>query len=64
MENFTDSTIITFGKHKGTKLANVPVAWLLWYDEFATNKNAELQAYIDDNKMVLMQEADLEKLKR
>ncbi len=61
---YTDETVITFGKHKGKKLANVPASWLMWYNEFATNQNPELMAYIKDNLVVIMQEADLEKLKR
>lgn len=64
MEKFTDNTIITFGKWKGAKLANVPSAWLLWWDEYGNNPNQQLKDYITDNKMVLMQESDLEKLKR
>jgi len=28
---YTDDTVITFGRYKGEKLANVPDNWLLWY---------------------------------
>lgn len=29
-----DEDLMTFGKHKGEKMANVPASWLVWfYDE-------------------------------
>lgn len=62
MENWTDDTVMPFGKHKGTKLANIPAGWFLWYEEYATNQNPELMAYIGDTKMILLQEQDLKNL--
>lgn len=64
MDIWNDETVMTFGKHKGKKLANVPSDWLLWYKEFATNQNPSLIAYIDENMMVLMQEVDLKNQKK
>jgi uncharacterized protein (DUF3820 family) len=64
-EKYDDSTVLTFGVHKGKKLANVPAGWLIWYSETPGNyKNPQLMAYIEDNKMSLMQEADLANLKK
>jgi len=52
----TDETEITFGKYKGTKLANVPASYLLWlYDN---NKcGYELKTYIRNNHEQLEKEA-------
>lgn len=47
-----DNTVITFGKYKGTKLANVPAWWLIWwYDE-----NKPLMNYIRENREGLEKE--------
>ncbi len=51
----TDDSIITFGKHKGQKLANVPPEYLLWLYENG-NIYGELQAYIADNLEVIKSE--------
>ena len=53
-----DNTIITFGMHKGKKLANVPAGYLLWLYNSGKAKG-ELKAYIEENKEVL--EIELEK---
>ena len=51
-----DNSIITFGKHKGSKLIDVPAAYLLWlYGEGKCF--AELKAYIEDNMDALKLEA-------
>ena len=64
MDIFTDDTVLTFGRHKGKKLANVPADWLLWYLEKATNQNRALVDYIVENKMILLQEVDLKNIKK
>ena len=51
----TDDSIITFGKHKGQKLANVPPEYLLWLYENG-NIYGELKAYIADNLEVIKSE--------
>lgn len=44
----TDETIISFGVHKGKKLANIPAGYLLYL--YYNNKcNLALRAYIQDN---------------
>lgn len=44
---YTDSTIITFGKYKGSALADVPDHWLKWYyGEHKFDKNNLLVDYI------------------
>lgn len=63
MENWTDETVMPFGKHKGLKLANVPAGWFLWYNEFATNQRPELMQYIKENMMCFLQETDLKNIK-
>lgn len=62
--SYTDETEMPFGKYKGQKLANVPASYLLWYYDNPGFKDASLMAYIEANKMCIMQEADLEKIKK
>ena len=58
MEKLTDQTIMSFGKYKGHKLANVPPDYLLWiYDNYSLKP--ELKAYIDENRQCLNQEVKL-----
>lgn len=64
VETYTDETELRFGKHKGTKLANVPASYLTWYYEAPGIKNPSLMAYIKDNMVVLLQEQDLKNIKR
>ena len=58
-----DSSLMPFGKHKGTKMANVPADYLIWlYDN--GNCFGDVRAYIADNLDVLKSEIALkEKLK-
>ena len=51
----TDDSIITFGKYKGQKLANIPPEYLLWLYE-NSNVYGELKAYIADNLEVIKSE--------
>lgn len=58
MEKLTDQTVMSFGKYKGHKMANVPPEYLLWiYDNY--DLKPELKAYIDDNRAALKQEVKL-----
>lgn len=55
MEELTDESIMPFGKHKGTKLANVPADYLLFC--YQTYKlSAPLKKYIEDNMDSIKQE--------
>ena len=50
-----DNSIMTYGKHKGTKMANVPPDYLLWlYDN--DRCSGEVKKYIFDNIDVLQSE--------
>ena len=52
-----DNTILTFGKHKGKKLANVPASYLLWLYE-QPNLDFKLRIYIKENMEGLQSEID------
>lgn len=52
MSELTDESIMTFGKFKDQKLANIPSWWLLWW----YNENKPLFDYIEDNMEVLEKE--------
>lgn len=48
----TDETLMTFGAHKGKKMANVPADYLIWLYE--NDKCSQKQReYIEDNLDVL-----------
>jgi len=50
-----DNSIMPYGAHKGTKMANVPANYLLWL--LNNNKcSGDVKAYIEDNKDVLEHE--------
>ena len=53
-----DNSLMTFGKHKGKKLKDVPAEYLLWwyYLEDSDKQNEELWYYIDDNFESIEQE--------
>lgn len=55
MEELTDESIMPFGKHKGTKLANVPADYLLFYYQ-NYKLSATLKKYIEDNMDSIKQE--------
>lgn len=57
-----DNTVLDFGKYSGTKLANVPAEWLLWYYNDSDRLNTELIDYIEDNLDVLRKEINTKKL--
>jgi len=57
---FTDNSLMPFGKHKGTKLINVPADYLLWlYDNIDLKE--DLKKYVDDNYEKLMDEVRYKK---
>jgi uncharacterized protein (DUF3820 family) len=51
-----DNSLMPFGKYKGTKMVNVPAAYLKWLIENATNLRPDLKAYLDDNLQAINQE--------
>ena len=60
---YTDETLMPWGKHKGTALANVPASYLKWiWDEEVKSKGSflkkspSLKAYIEDNLDVINKE--------
>lgn len=57
--NITDDTIISFGKYKGNKLANVPASYLIWLKDNQRLPH-EYNLYFQNNIDVLYQEAKLE----
>lgn len=60
---FTDETLMSFGKYRGTKLSDVPADYLLWLadqDRFS-ERNPELSAYIEKNRALLDEEQEDEK---
>lgn len=65
-EGVNDDSRMPFGKHKGSKLSNVPAPYLLWLaDELGKEPKdavrAELRAYVDENRAVLEQESESER---
>lgn len=52
---YTDETILTFGKHKFTKLCRVPAEYLLKLHENRSYANAEIKEYIEQNLEKLIQ---------
>lgn len=60
VENYTDETLMPFGKHMGIKLANVPAEYLMWlYDSSEQGKrlsDSKLAKYILENIEALRME--------
>jgi uncharacterized protein (DUF3820 family) len=57
MAKMTDESILTFGKYKGEKLANVPASYLIFL--FENDKcNYDLKCYIEENEDLLYSEID------
>ena len=60
MTPLTDQSLMSFGKYKGHKLANVPAEYLIFiYNEYDLKPN--LKQYIKDNLQGLQQEVKLAK---
>lgn len=56
MKKLTDNSPMPFGKHRGTKMANVPASYLLWMldnTDIGKNVNHPIHQYIQDNIEVL-----------
>jgi uncharacterized protein (DUF3820 family) len=66
MTTYTDKSLMPFGKHKGTALANVPASYLLWiYDQPNFDKGSPLGVYIQGAKAAILLEIQRDKgLKR
>jgi uncharacterized protein (DUF3820 family) len=63
MMQLTDQSIMSFGKYKGHKIANVPAEYLLFiYVEY--DLQAPLKKYISDNLQGLKQEVKLAKAEK
>lgn len=57
-EQLTDESLMPFGKHAGTKLADVPAKYLLWlWDNGLHRETSRLAAYIKDAFSALESEA-------
>jgi len=60
MTPLTDQSIMSFGKYKGHKLANIPADYLIFiYNEY--DLKPYLKQYIKDNLQGLQQEVKLAK---
>jgi uncharacterized protein (DUF3820 family) len=56
MTKLTDDSLMPWGKHKGTKMANVSADYLLWV--FENNKcSPEVANYINENMDVIKKES-------
>ena len=53
---YNDDDEITFGKHKGEMLQNVPAAYLHWWYHETDKRDIKLKHYIENNVMALKQE--------
>jgi uncharacterized protein (DUF3820 family) len=63
LENFTDETLMPWGKFQGEKMANVPAWYLIWLYEHQKCAG-KLEEYIKDNLDVLREEIKQERLKK
>lgn len=58
MVHYTDTSVMPFGKHQGTALANVPADYLIYiYDHDYLAGNIMLKRYIEENLQGLRIEA-------
>lgn len=49
---------MTFGKHRGERISEVPASYLLWlYDEGNIENYPEVLEYVENNKEILKKEA-------
>lgn len=56
MAKLTDNSLMPFGKHKGTAMANVPASYLLWLKNNVEKVDSAVLEYINDNLDVLRNE--------
>lgn len=61
MTNYTDNTVLNFGKYKGRTVGNVPATYLLYIYDNGYYMPAELRAYINANMQHLQRESRMEK---
>lgn len=58
MPDYTDDTIMPFGKYKDKKLSDVPASYLLWLEGTLRRDDwRDLQRYIKDNYEALKLQA-------
>lgn len=58
----TESTLMPFGKHKGTPLGAVPASYLIWLlDEGGPTNRPDIREYIEEREDELRAEAEAEK---
>lgn len=58
MPEYTDDTLMPFGKYQGKKLEDVPASYLLWLEgELRRDYWRDLQRYIKDNYEALKLQA-------
>lgn len=53
-KKLTDNDFMPFGKHKDTRMIDVPAGYLLWYLENGSEGN--VMDYVKENKEALEQE--------
>ena len=58
MAKFTDESVMTFGKYKGEKMANIPADYLLWLYE-NSKVYGDVKDYIKENLDVIKSEIQL-----
>jgi len=51
MSDLTDNDPITFGKHKGKAMVEVPAGWLLWF--YGENEGVSTVKLYPDQKKVM-----------
>ena len=59
---YTDKTLMTFGKHKGKPLGEIPASYLDWLlgEEFVKINHRRLYDYLVENKDLIHEELDNE----
>lgn len=59
---YTDDTIVTFGKYRGERLGDVPGSYLLYlYESQDGIQNPKLLKYVEDNYQALEMERNQSK---
>lgn len=63
IKEYTDETLLSFGKHKNKPLGKVPAEWLMWARDNIPTLDPKLKAYINANMQGLQQEVARHKRK-
>ena len=63
MKVLTGDDLMPIGKHRGTKMIDVPASYLLWCLE-NMNSEGNIVAYAKDNKEALLLEVKKEEIKK